>query len=248
MSTFHIIIPARYQSSRLPGKLLLSLGNKSILQRVYEQALLARPESICIATDNELIAQHCQQFSAPVVMTSAAHSSGTDRLAEVVRSGSYQPDDIIVNVQADEPFIAPALIQQVAGNLAQSRAVIATLCWPLHDSAQVHNPNIVKVVRNQYNEALYFSRSAIPFCRDNPQNIEQVYRHIGLYAYRVHFLADYSRFPSCALENIEMLEQLRVLWLGYKIQVEEAIIEPLQDINTHEDFLRAEQLVAQELD
>ncbi|MFA5959251.1 MAG: 3-deoxy-manno-octulosonate cytidylyltransferase [Tatlockia sp.] len=242
---FHAIIPARLGSTRLPGKLLLPLEGMSVLERVVRQVQKANPETITIATDSQEIADHAAQFGAEVKMTSASHSTGTDRSAEVVMRGNFLDTDIIVNVQGDEPFIAPELIRQVAESLHQATAPMATLCWPITEIEQLLNPNTVKVVRDRHNNALYFSRSAIPMHRDGLQNTNGAYRHIGLYAYRAAFLLEVVRMPVCQLETTEALEQLRVLWSGYKIRVEEACVEPLQDINTEEDLLRARQLLRQ---
>ncbi|KTC71734.1 3-deoxy-manno-octulosonate cytidylyltransferase [Legionella birminghamensis] len=233
---YHVIIPARYQSSRLANKLMLELAGKTIIQRVYEQVVAAKPSSVLIATDSEIIANHAENFRAPVIMTDSRHPTGTDRLAEVIRKGSYRPEDIIVNVQGDEPFIEPSLIQQVAATLQNAEVPMASLCWPVETKEQLHNPNVVKVVRDQFNNALYFSRSAIPFNRDNPESMEHIFRHIGLYAYRAAFILDYVSFTPAPLETCESLEQLRVLWAGYKIRIEEACVRPRQDINTQADF------------
>ena len=233
---FHVIIPARYQSTRMPGKLLMDLKGQSVLERVYRQALKARPQSVTIATDSELIFNQCRAFGAPVVMTSMAHQSGTDRIAEVVAKPPFLPDDLIVNVQGDEPLIAPELIRQVARSLSSSNASMATLCWPMA-ATEAHNPNVVKVVRDCHHQALYFSRQAIPY--DQNKTSEILFRHIGLYAYRTQFLLEFVIWPVCALEASESLEQLRVLWAGHKIQVDEACVPPLQDINTEEDLALA---------
>jgi 3-deoxy-manno-octulosonate cytidylyltransferase (CMP-KDO synthetase) len=241
---FHVIIPARYQSSRLPGKLLMELHGRTILERVYRQALQAKPKTITIATDSQLIFELATSFGAPVVMTAATHQSGTDRIAEVVAKHKFSPKDIIVNVQGDEPLIAPALIAQVAKSLASTTAPMATLCWPIDNPEMFHNPNLVKVVRDRHNNALYFSRSPIPFCRDDAKANKHVYGHIGLYAYRADFLLEVVSWPVCEIEAIECLEQLRVLWAGYHIKVEEACVRPLQDINTEEDLARARFLLA----
>lgn len=244
MSTpFKIIIPARYASTRLPGKLLLELHGMTVLERVYRQALAAEPESVIIATDHEGIALHAREFGAQVVMTSSDHQSGSDRIAEVVAQKGFKDDDIIVNVQADEPFMSPALIRQVAERLMVSESPVATLCWPIDHEEQLHNPNVVKVVRNQNEQALYFSRAAIPHARDKQDALPRVYRHIGLYAYRAAFLLDYVSWPVCELESVEALEQLRILWAGYSIEVPQACVEPLQDINTEDDFNRASALL-----
>lgn len=238
---FHVIIPARFNSTRFPGKLLMDLNGQTVLERVYKQALLAKPQSIVIATDNQEIADCARDFGAEVQMTAASHQSGTDRIAEVVAAGHYQSTDIIVNVQGDEPFISPQLIQQVARGLTQTAAPMATLCWPIDDTEMLHNPNVVKVVRSRDNHALYFSRSPIPAHRDHPNSCALAYKHIGIYAYRASFLLDYVSWPVCELEQHEALEQLRVLWSGVGIYVEQACVEPLQDINTKEDLIIAQQ-------
>lgn len=240
---FHVIIPARMQSSRLPGKLLKEIKGQTIIERVYRQALLADPKSLTIATDDQAIFDVAEQCGASVMMTRTSHQTGTDRLAEVVERLGFLPNDIIVNVQGDEPFIHPKLIRQVAHSLTDTQAPMATLCWPIEDESMLSNPNVVKVVRDQRQHALYFSRSAIPFHRDEPQSCQHVFRHIGLYAYRAAFILDYVRMPVCALETAEALEQLRVLWAGYQIKVEVASVLPLQDVNTLEDLERARQCV-----
>lgn len=236
----HVIIPARYQSTRFPGKLLQTIKAISVIERVYHQAQLAEPHSITIATDHEAIAAHASSFGCKVVMTSVEHQSGTDRIAEVVAKEQFAHEDIIVNVQGDEPFIAPQLIKQVALSLNNSDAPMATLCWPINSLEQLTNPNVVKVVRSADNHALYFSRSAIPAHRDDVHSFADSFRHIGIYAYRVGFLLNYVSWPVCSLERHEALEQLRVLWSGYAIKVDTACVEPLYDINTKEDLLLAE--------
>ena len=236
---FHVIIPARFASTRLPGKLLMDLEGKSILERVYTQALKSGALSVTIATDSDDIYQRALSFGAKVLMTSSTHQSGTDRIAEVVRLGGFEPDAVIVNVQGDEPLIAPELIRQVAKGLVDSHAPASTLCWPVASQAELFNPNIVKVVRNCRKEALYFSRSPIPLHRDSPSAIEHCFRHIGLYAYRAAFLLDMTKLKVSPIEGIEMLEQLRVLWAGFAIYVDDACVRPLQDINTADDLERA---------
>lgn len=243
-TAFHVVIPARYQSTRFPGKLLQELNGLTVIERVYRQVLLAEPQSITIATDHEAIAVHAREFGATVQMTLPTHETGTDRIAEVVAKGSFAADDIIVNVQGDEPFISPLLIKQVANSLASTNAPMSTLCWPINSLEQLNNPNVVKVVRTKDNHALYFSRSAIPANRDDHLSFEQTYRHIGLYAYRAVFLLDFVTWPVCAIEGSEALEQLRVLWAGMAIKVDEACVEPLQDINTKEDLVVAKQILA----
>lgn len=237
---FHVVIPARYHSSRLPGKLLLDLHGKSILERVYQQACQTTAKSVIIATDHVNIFDAAQRFGADVMMTDVAHQSGTDRIAEVIAKRQFSAQSIVVNVQGDEPLIEPALIQQVARSLATTSAPMATLCWPIRDEVQFLNPNVVKVVRDAEHHALYFSRSPIPMHRDENTHLSAVYRHIGLYAYRAAFLQTYVSWPVCELERLEALEQLRVLWNGHKILVEEACVAPGQDINTAEDLAQAQ--------
>lgn len=242
---FHVIIPARFNSSRLPGKLMLELNGLTVIERVYFQALKAKPKSIIIATDNEQIYALANAIGAVVEMTDTAHQSGTDRIAEVVARRDFTADDIIVNIQGDEPLIAPELITQVAQTLATTDAPMSTLCWPIEDKKTRDNPNVVKVVRDHAQNALYFSRSSIPFHRNQPDNVSQVYRHIGLYAYRASFLLDLVKRPVCELESIEALEQLRILWAGFKIKVADACTQPLQDINTADDYEQARQFINQ---
>lgn len=240
---YHIVIPARYQSTRLPGKLLMDIGGKTVLERVYLQALKANPQSITIATDSEKIATMTQHWQANVIMTAEHHMSGTDRIAEVVSKGDYSAEDIIVNLQGDEPFMEPALIKQVAQILQHSQVPMATLCWPIETEADFNNPNVVKVVRDRLHHALYFSREPIPCYRDKRGSIALAMKHLGIFAYRAAFLLEFVNWPTAELERIECLEQLRVLYAGYKIQIEEACMAPTQDINTEEDLQAARRLV-----
>lgn len=238
---FHVIIPARYASSRFPAKLLADLGGKSVIQRVYQQAVTSGAASVLVATDSQEILEHVQGFGGQAIMTSTEHQSGSDRLAEAVRQGAYAGDDLIVNVQGDEPFIEPDLILQVAETLAEDKAPVATLCWPIESKDEMLNPNIVKVVRNHQEQALYFSRAPIPFNRD-AETISG-FRHIGLYAYRAAFLLDYVSWPVTDIEATEALEQLRILAKGHPIHVATARVQPLQDINTPEDLKKARELI-----
>lgn len=236
---FHVIIPARYHSSRLPGKLLMDLAGQTVLERVYRQALKAHPSTVTIATDHHLIQEAAEAFGARVVMTSADHPHGTARIAELVLKDAYPKDAIIVNLQGDEPFMPAALIHQVAMLLSSADAPVATLVWPIADLQSLLNPSVVKVAMDRYHHALYFSRSRIPANRDAPSSLEGAWAHIGIYAYRAGFLLELVKEPPCRLEEIECLEQLRVLWLGHRIKVQEALDKPGQDINTLEDFERA---------
>ncbi|MCC5791568.1 MAG: 3-deoxy-manno-octulosonate cytidylyltransferase [Legionellaceae bacterium] len=243
---FHVIIPARYHSSRLPGKLLMDIHGQTVLQRVWKQAMRAHPATVTIATDSEEIAHHVAGFPAHCVMTSSKHQSGTDRIAELVNKSDFADNDIIVNVQGDEPFIAPELIVQVAEVLALSTASLASLYAAIESREQFHNPNIVKLVFNQRQQALYFSRSAIPAHRDDVDSIANAWRHIGLYAYRVSFLRQWPQLPPSMLEQHECLEQLRMLDAGYTMQLAEANVLPAQDINTLDDLSVARQYMVVE--
>lgn len=236
---FHVIIPAREGSTRLPGKCLMDLNGLSVIERVYRQACLAEPQSITIATDSVTIFNHAQGFGSDVVMTANTHQSGTDRLAEAALTVGFDADALIVNVQGDEPLMPPPLIRQVAHVLAHTKAPMATLCWPVERLSEALDPNVVKVVRDAEDNALYFSRSLIPANRDNPTQYHNTFRHIGLYAYRAAFLQQFVQWPVCELESMEALEQLRVLWAGYRIQVPVAMVPPQQDINTLADLERA---------
>jgi 3-deoxy-manno-octulosonate cytidylyltransferase (CMP-KDO synthetase) len=244
VTKFHIIIPARYNSSRFPGKLLELLGDKTVIRRVYEQAMLAKPTSITIVTDDTRIYDHATEFGATAVMSQNTHESGTDRIAEYVASANFDAEDIIVNVQGDEPLIPPALITQVATVLANSDSHVATLAAPIINKELWHDPNVVKVVCNKNRTALYFSRSLIPGHRNPNEAIINPERHIGLYAYRASFLRTWQNLPTCDLELNEALEQLRVLWNGYQITVALACCEPGQDINTPLDLVRAKSLIS----
>ncbi len=244
---FHVVIPARFGSSRLPGKPLLDIAGKPMVIRVYERAVHSGAASVLIATDDERIAQAAEQAGAPWVMTSPDHPSGTDRLQEVARLKGWGDDEIVVNVQGDEPLIPAAVIDQVAANLAAAPdAAIATLAEPLHDVAQLANPNIVKLVRDCRNRALYFSRAPIPWARDAFQSglgalpaVNDVYlRHLGIYAYRVGFLHRYVEWPPAILEQLEALEQLRALANGAGIHVDIAAANLPPGVDTQADLDR----------
>lgn len=235
---FKVVIPARYASARLPGKPLLEIAGKPMVIRVAEQAHKSGAESVVIATDFNKIMQVAKENNVEAVMTRVDHISGTDRIAEVAQKLSWNDDDIVVNVQGDEPLIDPQLIQEVALTLAHSRdAVMATACHAIHDEAAMLNPNVVKVVMDADGNALYFSRSPIPYPRDDAhkQNIN-AHRHIGIYAYRVGFLKQYAELSVTELEQIESLEQLRVLHHGYKIAVTITDNAPATGVDTQEDL------------
>lgn len=236
--TFKVVIPARYASARLPGKPLLDIAGKPMVIRVAEQAAKSGASEIVIATDFEKISHISAQYAVKAVMTRIDHASGTDRIAEVAQQLNWADDDIVVNVQGDEPLIEPELIAEVAQHLTNSKdAVMATACHAIHDEAALLNPNIVKVVMDINGNALYFSRAPIPYPRDDIyKNNIQAYRHIGIYAYRVGFLKQYAQLTSTELEKIESLEQLRVLHHGYKIGVTITQHAPASGVDTQEDL------------
>lgn len=243
--SFIVVIPARYQSTRLPGKPLLEIGGKAMVQHVVDKARESGADRVIVATDDERIAD---AVDCEVCMTAASHESGTERLAEVVEKLSLSDDAIVVNVQGDEPFIPADNIRQVADNLANAPlAKMATLSTPLTDNGDVFNPNAVKVVTDNQGYALYFSRATIPWNRDDyPDKVspQAVQRHIGIYAYRASFISEYIELAISPLEQIEKLEQLRVLWHGEKIHVATALTCPEAGIDTPEDLKRARQFVA----
>ena len=241
---FTVVIPARFHSSRLPGKPLLDLGGLSMLQRVYQQACKSDASQVYIATDHMDIWNHAKEFCDKVIMTREDHATGTDRLQEVVQYLSLPDDHIVVNVQGDEPLIPPSLINQVANNLQQySSASIATLAEPINDTAQVFDANAVKLVRNAANMAMYFSRAPLPWDRSWSEvgaklMQKDVYlRHIGLYAYRVGFLHRYVTWAQAKYESLESLEQLRALHHGESIHVDMAPEGMPAGVDTYEDLV-----------
>lgn len=239
----HVIIPARYQSTRLPGKPLVDIAGKSLLERVYEQARASGARRVTIATDDERIRDAAEAFGAEVCITAAHHRSGTDRIGEAIVQLGLAPEQIVVNLQGDEPLIPPALIREVAAMLGNHRdAAVATACHPFSDPETLHNPNAVKLVRDENGYALYFSRAPIPWPREHMSGRGGApvrgLRHIGLYAYRAGFVARYCGWPSCALEEAEQLEQLRVLWHGERIVVAVTEEAPGAGVDTPEDLER----------
>ena len=249
--SFTVIIPARYASSRLPRKPLADIAGKPMIQHVWEKAQQAGANRVIIATDHEEIEQVAKTFSAEVCMTSTEHNSGTERLAEVIEKMAIADDEIIVNVQGDEPLIPPAIIQQVAQNLSENQVNMATLAVKLETKEELFNPNCVKVVTDQKGMALYFSRAAIPFARDHFADCNDAFvanqpylRHIGIYSYRAKFVNQYIRWQPTVLEKLESLEQLRALWYGEKIHVELAKEAPQVGVDTLEDLERVRQILS----
>jgi 3-deoxy-manno-octulosonate cytidylyltransferase (CMP-KDO synthetase) len=239
---FRVVIPARFDSSRLPGKALLPLAGKPMLQWVHERAKSSQAAEVIIATDDERIANAARGFAAEVAMTGRAHVSGTDRIAEVAATRGWGDEDIVVNVQGDEPLIPPAVIDQVAGLLARHPgAHLATLAAKLDQVGDLNDPNTVKVACDGGGRALYFSRAPIPWNRDAVNTLTPAsLRHIGIYAYRVRALRRLASLPPSRLEQIEKLEQLRALEDGMEIRVALAVERPLADVNTAADLERAE--------
>ncbi len=235
---FKVVIPARYASTRLPGKPLLDIAGKPMVIRVAEQAAKSEADAVVIATDFEKILDVCQAHDVNAVLTRMDHVSGTDRIAEVVEKLNWDDSDIVVNVQGDEPLVDPRLIQEVAENLANNKAaVMATACHSIHDEASLLNPNVVKVVIDDEGNAMYFSRSPIPYPRDETYKANIVAnRHIGIYAYRVGFLKQYAQLTPTEIEKIESLEQLRVLQHGFKISVSMTDYPPASGVDTQKDL------------
>lgn len=249
---FKVVIPARYGSSRLPGKPLLDIAGKPMIAHVCERAQEADAEEVVVATDDQRIFQAVSDLGIKAVMTGVDHQSGTERIAEVARLCGWSGDDIIVNLQGDEPLIPPEAIREVAATLAsQKLAGIATLATKIIDSDEIFNPNAVKVVLNQAGYALYFSRAPIPWERGVfdqedkvPSGAVPYLRHIGLYAYRVNFLNRYCSWPASKLESVEALEQLRILWQGEAILVKVIAKTPEAGVDTQEDLLRVRRILA----
>lgn len=246
MAEFNVVVPARYASTRLPGKPLLDIAGLPMVIHVAQRARDSGAQEVLIATDHADIAAAAHAHGYTAIMTDARHPSGTDRIAEVARARAWPGEQIVVNVQGDEPLIDPRLIAQVAATLqADPQASVATVCCPLRDIDEFRNPNVVKAVLDARGRALYFSRAMIPYPRDAfqggsgglPQGLP-AYRHIGLYAYRCSFLQAFSALEPAALERFEALEQLRALWHGHRIAVAITDRMPLAGVDTAEDLAR----------
>ncbi|MCC5856250.1 MAG: 3-deoxy-manno-octulosonate cytidylyltransferase [Idiomarina sp.] len=242
--SFTVIIPARFASTRLPGKPLEDIAGKPMIQHVMERATASGAAEVVVATDDRRIADVVKALGGHAMMTSPDHTSGTERIAEVIERLALDENEVVVNVQGDEPMIPPEIIYQVAENLrAQRMAPMATLAVPLDDADDIFNSNVVKVVRDASSYALYFSRSTIPYHRDQFSqggtiNLDESIwaRHIGIYAYRAGFIARYAEWEQSPLEIVEALEQLRVLWHGERIHVADAIRVPPGGVDTPEDL------------
>jgi 3-deoxy-manno-octulosonate cytidylyltransferase (CMP-KDO synthetase) len=243
---FSVIIPARYASSRFPGKPLADIRGKPMVVRVAERASASGAAEVLIATDHAGIARAVEHHGYEAMMTRKGHASGTDRIAEAAAKRRYPAGHIVVNVQGDEPFIPPALIRQVASGLARHRdAAMATACHPITGARELASPNVVKVALDRDGYALYFSRAVIPWARDAfargisrvPRGLP-VYRHLGIYAYRAAFLRAFTRLKPAAIERFEALEQLRALAHGYRIHCAVTRVAPHPGVDTPADLRR----------
>ncbi|MBU6468005.1 MAG: 3-deoxy-manno-octulosonate cytidylyltransferase [Betaproteobacteria bacterium] len=246
---FVAVIPARMHSTRLPGKALAMIGEYPLVIHSAMRAKESGAQRVVIATDHHDIFQVAKTYQFECVMTRSDHLTGTDRLAEAVTLLNLDDEQIVINVQGDEPLIEPKVIGRVVNRLVDSQdAVMSSACYPIDDYSSFSNPNSVKVVLNQRQEAMYFSRSAIPFSRETQNstlpNKLKAWHHMGLYAYRVSFLKHYQSLVPVALELTESLEQLRVLWYGHKIAMEITEQAPLPGVDTPEDLERVRQWFA----
>jgi 3-deoxy-manno-octulosonate cytidylyltransferase (CMP-KDO synthetase) len=245
--SFIVVIPARYGSTRFPGKPLALIKNKPMIQHVYERSIEAGASDVIVATDDNRIGDVVEGFGGKVCYTSSQHESGTERIAEVIGEHKLANDTVIVNVQGDEPFIPPENIKQVAQNLIRVKEnplmKMSTLCFPIKHRKDIDNPNVVKVVFAENGRALYFSRAPIPFDRNWVQNTQGMqdqayYRHVGIYAYTAGFIQQYIEMSQSHYEKIESLEQLRVLYHGLDIHVDIAQKTPPHGVDTPQDLAR----------
>ena len=245
--TFKVVIPARYQSSRLEGKPLLDIAGIPMIIHVVKRSLKSKANDVVVATDDQKIFDIVEKFGYKAIMTNINHKSGTDRTVEVVNLMGWSDHEIVVNVQGDEPLINPSLINQVAEYLDHHKDIsVSTACHSISDYNDFINPNNVKVILDKNSQALYFSRAPIPFPRDEfAQKIigkEGFYKHIGIYAYRAKFLKNYKDIAQTKLEDIEKLEQLRILYAGYKIGVVVSVDNPMIGVDTPEDLEKVRKL------
>ncbi len=248
---FCVVIPARYGSTRLPGKPLLEIAGRPMIRHVWERAVASAAEEVVIATDDPRVARCAEDFDARVCLTGGHHRSGSDRIAEVLEQLAWPEERIVVNLQGDEPCTPPALLNQVAEDLAEhSGAAMTTLAEPIRERADLFDPDVVKVVTDAEGYALYFSRAPIPWHRDEflegdlplPKHTD-FRRHLGIYAYRAGFLRRYVNWSPAPLELAESLEQLRVLWHGERIHVSRAVEAPGPGVDTRDDLARVEALL-----
>lgn len=250
---FVVVIPARYASTRLPGKPLRPIAGRPMIEHVWRRASASSADEVIVATDDVRIAETAEAFGARVCMTDPAHPSGTDRLAEVARRLGFDDGRILVNVQGDEPLLPPTLIDQVAADLAaHPDTAIATLCEPIENTDELFDPNTVKVVLDAAGHALYFSRAAVPWSRRDFAGDQRVlpagrlhYRHVGLYAYRAGYLRRFVVWGACTLERLESLEQLRALWHGDRIRCGIAVEKPGPGVDDEDGLARVERILAE---
>ena len=242
---FRVIVPARYNSTRLPGKVLIDIAGKPMIQHVYECAIRSGAEDVVIAADDKRIRRVAEGFGAMVCMTSSDYQSGTERIGEAAFALGLEDDEIVVCLQADEPLIPPDIIRKLAEDLDQHDNIkVSSLCVPITETEELFNPNTTKVVLNRRNYALYFSRAPIPWGRDIFSNKENTqlhgshYRHVGVYAYRVGFLEEYLSWDACPAEKMESLEQLRILWYGVRIHMVISNNKYPPGVDTEEDLKR----------
>lgn len=250
---FVVVIPARFASTRLPGKPLADIGGRPMIVRVAERAIASGASEVWIATDHDGVADVVRAHGFQAVMTRSDHPTGTDRIAEVAALRGWPDDTIVVNVQGDEPRLAPGVVQDVAAALASHHdAAIATVCHPIASDDDLFDPNVVKVVMDRTGYALYFSRATIPYAREWFRSNRTLapglpaYRHIGLYAYRCAFLRAYASLVPAPIEQFEALEQLRALWHGYRIAVSVTAHAPEAGVDTPADLERVRALFAAE--
>ncbi len=247
-SGFSVLIPARMASTRLPDKPLADIAGLPMVVRVARQAALSAARDVWVAADDVRIVSACEQHGVKAIMTDAHHQSGSDRLAQACQRLGLDGDDVVVNVQGDEPLIDPSLIDSVAGSLLEhTNCVMSTAAYPLDDADQLHDPNVVKVVTDREGRALYFSRAPIPFWRDAPTRSSlpspAPMRHVGIYAYRAGFLRGFPDLEPAPMESLESLEQLRVLWHGGRIVVHASSLAPAPGIDTPQDLERVRALM-----
>jgi 3-deoxy-manno-octulosonate cytidylyltransferase (CMP-KDO synthetase) len=247
MNKFVVVIPARYASVRLPGKLLRPIAGEPMIQHVYRLAMQSSAAEVWIATDDERIEQFARELGANVCMTSTEHHSGTERIAEVCDLQSW-PDDLpVVNLQGDEPLLPPVLIDECAALLEDESVGMGTLASPMDSEQDFQNPNVAKIITDQHDNALYFSRAAIPYSRDEHTDelvMQTALRHHGIYAYRCAVLRQLIAAGPCDMEQCEKLEQLRALWLGITVRVGRASVRPGQGVDTEEDIAAVEAALA----
>jgi len=251
-AVFHVVIPARYASERLPGKALADIAGRPMIRHVWERARESGAASVLVATDSRRVLEAARAFGADAMLTREDHASGTDRIAEVAREQGWAADTVVVNLQGDEPLMPPALIARAAALLAEGGADIATLAAHLHEADDFHNPNVVKVVTDATGHALYFSRAPIPWPRDAavaPARVapRHALRHLGLYAYRCGALARLVAAAPAELELTERLEQLRALYLGLRIRVGIAGEVPAPGVDTMADLERVRQILSEQI-